>query len=175
MITLHRHNISANICNRYATTAYSFDFENLNQTGSNELKFEITIDPDAFISKFTADIDGELFIGKTKEKETAAKEYKQAKEKDENTILISQPHKEIANVFEIKTNIDSKSKISLTITIEQYLKKTFNFNQLTIQILRNFKKYNIKPNYKHIEFSFDVYDECGIYDISIPSTESTLH
>ena len=174
MITLHRYNVSAEIYDRYATTVYSFDFENVNQNGSNELKFEITIDADAFISSFTANIDGQIFIGKTKEKQTAAKEYKQAKEKDENTILISQPHKDIANVFEIKTNIDSKSKITLNITIEQYLKKIFNFNELTIQILRNFKKYNIKPNYNHIGFIFDVYDISGIYDISIPSSEAAV-
>ena len=45
------------------------------------MKFEITIDPDAFISEFKANIDGELFIGQTKEKQTAAKEYSEAKKK----------------------------------------------------------------------------------------------
>ena len=112
MITLHKHNISAIIKDRYATTKYLFDFEN-EQSYAKELKFEITVDPDAFISEFIANIDGELFIGKTKEKKTAAKEYSVAKQKDENAILISQPHKDIPNVFQIKTNIGSKSKISL--------------------------------------------------------------
>ena len=83
-----------------------------NMNGSNELKFELTIDSEAFISKFVADIDGQRFIGKTKEKEEAKQ------------ILVSQP--------EIKTNIDSKSKISLKITIEQYLQKKFNFNMFRI-------------------------------------------
>eukprot|EP01083_Nonionella_stella_P234183 824464_1 len=137
MITLHKHSISANIKDRYATVIYYFNFENLNDSKSNELKFEFTIDPNAFISRFEADIDGEIFIGKTKEKEIASKEYNEAKAKDENAIIITQPHKNISNVFQIKTNIDSKSKILLTIQIEQYLQKTFNFNNLTIQILKN--------------------------------------
>ena len=168
MITLYKHNIYANIRDRYATTKYSFNFEN-EQSHAAELKFEITIEPDAFISKFQANIDGEIFIGTTKEKKSAAKEYSDAKEKDENAILISQPHKDIPNVFKVQTNIDSKSKISLDITIEQYLKKKFNFNEITIQILRNFDKYNINATYGYIGFEFDIFDECGLYDISIPS------
>ena len=168
MITLLKHGLHANISNRYCKTKYSFDFVNENETAT-ELKFDITIDPDAFISEFQANIDGVLFIGQTKEKQTAAKEYSAAKEKDENAILISQPHRDIPNIFQIKTNIDSKSKISLEISIEQYLKKKFNFNELTIQILRNWSKYNIDPNYECIDFIFNVFDECGIYDISIPS------
>ena len=109
-------------------------------------------------------------IKNKRRKKIAAKEYSAAKPHNENAILISQPHKDIANVFEIKTNIDSKSKILLDITIEQYLKKTFNFNQLTIQILRNFEKYNISPAYNHIGFIFDVYDEAGIADIDVPAS-----
>ena len=103
MITLQKYQITANIDNRYATTKYFFDFENEQALYAQELKFEITIDPDAFISEFKANIDGELFIGKTKEKKIASKEYKEAKTKDENAILISQPHKEIPNVFEMSS------------------------------------------------------------------------
>ena len=172
MITLNKHNVSAQIKDRYAISIYSFDFKNDNSYAS-ELRFEITIDPDAFISKFKANIDGELFIGQIKEKATASNQYKQAKQKKANTILTSQPHNDIPNVFEIKTNIDSKSKISLEITIEQYLQKKFNFNELTIQILRNFNKYNINPRYEYIKFTFNISDECGMYDILIPSSSSS--
>ena len=168
MITLDNHRISAKIKDRYAISVYSFDFINASNNAS-ELEFEITIDPDAFISKFEANIDGILFIGETKEKETAAKEYKEAKKKKENAILISQPHDDIPNVFKISTNIDKGSSIELNITIEQYLKKKFDFSELTIQILRNFEKYNIKELYQFIQFEFNVEDQCGIYNVSIPS------
>ena len=59
MLSLNKHIIFAKIKNRYATSVYSFDFENENGYAS-ELKFDITIDPDAFISKFEANIDGEF-------------------------------------------------------------------------------------------------------------------
>ena len=111
MVSLNKHNIEANIHDRYAIVKYAFSFEN-EYASAHELKFEITIDPDAFISGFKADIDGQVFIGQTKAKETAAKEYAAAKEKEENAILISQPHKDIPNVFKIQTNIDSKSPLN---------------------------------------------------------------
>eukprot|EP01084_Bolivina_argentea_P142164 249751_1 len=107
MIVLNKHSIDASITERYANISYIFEFENVNDYGSNELAFEITIHPDAFISGFIADIDGELFSGETKEKKEAKKEYKTAKQKNENAILISQPYPDIPNVFKIQTNIDS--------------------------------------------------------------------
>eukprot|EP01084_Bolivina_argentea_P142162 249749_1 len=138
MIVLNKHSIDASITERYANISYIFEFENVNDDGSNELAFEVTIDPDAFISGFTADIDGELFYGETKEKEEAKQEYTKAKEKNENAILIFQPNKEINNVFQIQTNMDAQSKISLNITIEQYLQKQFDYNTLNIQLLNDF-------------------------------------
>eukprot|EP01083_Nonionella_stella_P067772 179481_1 len=174
MINLNKHKISANIKDRYGIITYAFDFENNDGNTSTELKFEITIDPNAFISRFEANIDGILFIGQTKEKQTAAKEYDAAKTKDENAILISQPHAEIPNVFQIKTNIDSKSKVSLTIQIEQYLQKTFSFNQLNIQILRDFSTYNITPQFDSITFHFIIQDGSGIYDVIIPQMRGVI-
>eukprot|EP01083_Nonionella_stella_P234298 824826_1 len=174
MINLNKHKISANIKDRYGIITYAFDFENNDGNTSTELKFEITIDPNAFISRFEANIDGILFIGQTKEKQTAAKEYDTAKTKDENAILISQPHAEIPNVFQIKTNIDSKSKVSLTIQIEQYLQKTFSFNQLNIQILRDFSTYNITPQFDSITFHFIIQDGSGIYDVIIPQMRGVI-
>eukprot|EP01084_Bolivina_argentea_P005532 10416_1 len=168
MITLQKHAISAKIKDRYAHIEYCFQFQNVNKINSDELKFEITIDPSAFISRFTADIDGKLFVGETKEKETASKEYTAAKQKNENAILINQPHTDIPNLFQVKTNIDAQSKVILRIEIQQYLQKTFNWNELNIQVLRSFTKYNISESLEQITFEFIVEDISGIYNIDIP-------
>eukprot|EP01084_Bolivina_argentea_P259500 437852_1 len=173
MITLQKHEISANIKNRYANVSYCFHFNNRNENGSDELMLEMTVDPNSFISNFTADIDGELFIGETKEKQTASKEYVSAKQKNENAILIDQPHKDIHNLFRIKTNIDAQSNVILTVEIQQYLQKTFNFNELNIQILRSFSKYNITENFDHIAFDLTVEDVRGIYNVHIPMINNT--
>eukprot|EP01083_Nonionella_stella_P274790 932960_1 len=168
LISLNNHSIDVSIVERYATISYLFDFENTNEYGSKELKFEITIDPDAFISSFTADIDGELFIGETKERKAAKRQYIVAKSKDENAILISQVNKDIPNLFRVQTNIDSESEVSLTITIQQYLKKQFNFNQLNVEIIREFNKSTICQNYAHISLNVAIRDKRGIYDVTLP-------
>eukprot|EP01084_Bolivina_argentea_P304117 525151_1 len=172
-ISLNKYDISANIVDRYASIVYSFDFvaNSKSQTvQSSELSFEITIDCDAFISHFIANIDGVLFYGKTKEKEEAKQEYNTAKENNQNAILIYQPHKNIPNVFTISTNINSKSSISLSINIEQYLKKKFNYNNLNIQLLNSFNQHNILQNYDCITFHLDIKDQNTIHDIKIPSS-----
>eukprot|EP01084_Bolivina_argentea_P269754 458531_1 len=168
MISLNKHSIDVTIHDRYATIDYLFQFKNNStQQGSNELQFEITIDPKSFISQFKTNIDGQIFIGKTKEKQTASHEYTNAKANNQNTILIKQTNSEIPNLFTISTNINNGSEITLTITIEQYLTKTFNFNALDIQILRNFDKYSIAQNYDFIAIIFNINDHSGIYDIMI--------
>eukprot|EP01084_Bolivina_argentea_P093106 167479_1 len=166
MISINKYSINSKISERYAVTVYSFNFFNNQESESSELSFTITIDPSAFISGFKANIDGEIFYGKTKEKSEAKTEHNEAKEKNKNAILITQPDVNISNVFEISTNIDAKSNISLDITTEQYLTKTFNFNQLTVQILNDFD--NITKDYRNICYKLIIKDKRGIYDVKMP-------
>eukprot|EP01084_Bolivina_argentea_P139725 245783_1 len=173
MIALHKHTIKANVSERYATIEYLFEFENYYNNSSKELEFEITIHPSACISGLEANIDGEIFNGITKEKEKASNEYNKAKQNDENCILICQPYPNISNVFKISTNIDSNSKISLNITIEQFITKKFNFNELNIEIIKSFNK-NIKQNYKYITFDFIIQENSGIFDIEISSNNIVI-
>eukprot|EP01083_Nonionella_stella_P059183 154869_1 len=172
-ISLHTYEISSEIIDRYSCTVYSWEFVNENSSGgSQELRFEITIDCDAFISSFEATIDGEIFVGQTKEKHAANKEYIEAKANDENAILITQPYDDIPNVFQIKTNIDCKSKILLNLKVEQYLQKQFNFNQLNIQILKDFSSYNIVAKYDHIVLNVNIREQSEIYDVHITNDNS---
>eukprot|EP01084_Bolivina_argentea_P121295 214942_1 len=172
-LSLNRHWIDVDVVDRYAIATYSYDFENTDGT-SNELQFEITIDVDSFISNFFADIDGELFYGQTKEKDTAKIEYNEAKSDDKNCILIHRPYNDIPNVFEVKTNINSNSKISLNITTEQYLKKQFNMNKINIQILKSFHKYKIIDKCDHVSWKFYIRDNNGIAHIDPVSTSKTI-
>ena len=110
--------------------------------------------------EYDADIDELMNIGQTNEIETAAKECKEANQKKENAILISQPYKDMSNISWIKTKVDRRSNIS--ILIEQYLQKKFNYNELTIPISRKFKKYYTIPNYEFIGLAFNVSDELNL-------------
>ena len=173
-IALVRHSIAVEIAERYATTEYSFDFVNDAKRQSKELKFEITIDPEAFISHFVADIDGERFVGRTKAKETAKAEYTAAKAKDETAILISKPFDDIPNVFRIKTNMRGGSKVQLRLSIQQFIAKKLQRNELTVQILRNWSHYGIRPRFEHIAFALTVRDQSGLLEVALPSARDAL-
>ena len=121
-----------------------------------------------------ADIDGERFMGQTKAKETAKAEYSAAKAKDETAILISKPYDDIENVFRIKTNVRGGSKVQLKLSIEQFVAKKLQRNELTVQILRNWSHYGIRPRFEHIAFSMRVRDQSGLFDVAVPSAGDTL-
>jgi len=171
-IALVRHSITVDIRERYATTEYSFDFENESKCESKELQFELTIDAEALISHFVADIDGERFVGCTKAKETAKAEYTEAKAKDETAILLSKPYEDIANVFRVATNVRGGSKVQLRLSIEQFVAKKLQRNELTVQILRNWSHYGIRPRFEHIDFALTVRDRSGLFEVELPSARA---
>jgi len=169
MITLRKHSINVAVDDRYGSIVYCYEFANRRSgKGSDELSFEFTIDPTAFISGFSADIDGVMFLGKTKEKKKAAVEYQGAVKAAENAILIDTPYaaKGIHNVFRIRTNIERESVITLKVTIEQFVAKQLHFNELKVQILRNFTNYNISPLIASIAVSVSVMDSRGVLEVS---------
>ena len=157
-IYLKSQNFDVSIINRYAYVTYSFEFENLNGYSSEELKFDIVIDNHAYISSFVMNINNTLFYGNTKPKYEAELEYQSAKEKELNTVLISQKYPNIDNIFEIATNIEASGKTQLNITIEQFVEKKFDNYELTIEILNDLLAYNIYSDYKHTDYHIKLYD-----------------
>eukprot|EP01083_Nonionella_stella_P213467 769924_1 len=171
MFKLHKHGISATIKDRYATIEYLFDFENpdpsQDHTYNNELTFELTIDPDAFITNIESTIDDTIYHSKITPKHD---EFCSSPPTNEpNIICIAQPYDKIPNVFKITANMSSRRRILFKITIQQYLAKHFDFNLLHIQLLRNFNLYQIETTFEHIVFTIHIMDQSGIYDIEMPS------
>eukprot|EP01084_Bolivina_argentea_P056598 103546_1 len=173
MITLHKYVVNAIIEDRYARVTYTFDFENNKQNGPDQLKFDITIDPDAFISSFVAYIDGKVFNGKVKPKGHDTN-YDCDTKSNENGILMTPANPQIPNVFRIQMSIKPKSKILINITIEQYLHKILDFNHLNIELLTNFKTYAIERMFRCIPFKIQITDPSAISDIIVSSSSSAL-
>ena len=89
-ISLESQSIEVSITDRYAVITYLFEFENANSNDASELSFEISLQPNTFISQFVADLNGRLFIGETKEKGEALTEYNDAVDSGLNAVLVSQ-------------------------------------------------------------------------------------
>ena len=166
-VTCTNQELNVNINNRYAIMCYSLIFKGGQWYGSQSISFEFTINADAFISKFTANIDGIIYESKTKEKVKAQNEYNDAVKNDENAILISQPHDNIPNVFKIDLNIKSSNNIKLDIIMEQYLKQQINYNILNIELLNYLNKSGIDLECKNIKYDVSIKDNSNITDVAI--------
>ena len=172
-IVLSKQKVDVNINNRCAIVNYEYNFINIcKYDKSQELKFEITINTKAFISNFIADIDGKIHHSETRKKQESLIQYQKAVKENKNAILISRPYPNIPNVFSIETNVSKNSKIKLIITIEQFIEKELNFNQLNVELLNPFLSYNINNVCKSINFNININERSGIYQFKLISPKN---
>eukprot|EP01084_Bolivina_argentea_P189810 326332_1 len=157
-ISLESQTIDIVIEDRYAFMNYSFHFVNTNTEASSELDFEISLQPNTFISYFIAELNGLTFKGKTKEKQQAQTEYNQAVEQGLNAVLVSQDHD--ANVFNVKTNIQQDSYAKLTITAEKFMLRRFGYYELPL-LINNIYNY-INDTFTNTNIIINIYDQYGI-------------
>ena len=110
---------------------YVHEFSNDGDT-AQELSYQLELNPNAFVSEFSAVINDETMIGITKEKEEAQREYNEAVERGLNAVLISQNHD--AYTVSISSNLKGiveesgeATQAHLEVIIEEYLKRRFGW------------------------------------------------
>ena len=85
-LSLH---VASKISSRFANTLVTSVMENTSPQ-NKEATFVVQLPQTAFISSFSMEVDGVLYIGQVKEKNAAKEEYEKAKNKSLNTGLVSQ-------------------------------------------------------------------------------------
>ncbi|XDV51338.1 hypothetical protein PO909_020227, partial [Leuciscus waleckii] len=82
-IDIYSFHINSTITSRYATTVITSRVKNLLEH-SQEVKFEVKIPKNAFISQFRMTIEGKTYDGVVKDKEEAQREYRGAVSRGES-------------------------------------------------------------------------------------------
>jgi len=180
-IHLTRHDLSIKVKDRYANIEYAWTFQNNNVPNtSHALKFDLTLDPNAFISSFYATMDGRHFNGKVKEKPSASQESKVNDDNDNSDLLasphnisIAQTHSDVPNVYTISAVVAAQSELNVTLGVEQCLLKQLDCNRLDIEILKNYAKYAIVPAMQYVSFEAHIDDQLGVNEVQVPSTQLT--
>eukprot|EP01084_Bolivina_argentea_P010209 19013_1 len=162
-IQLNHQSVDIDINQRYAVITYSFDFTNTDHN-PQQLNYQISLDPNAYISYFIGQIDGQKYKGITKEKSKAKQEYTEACQENKNAILVSQDHD--ANQFSIQTNLQPKSTAILNVTVEQFMVRYFGYYELSLDISNINHQYSI-PN-REIPIKIQLHDAVGVEEIDIP-------
>lgn len=109
--------VRSDIRYRYATTLVTSKVVNPAQV-SREVLFEVTLPDEAFITNFTLNINGLIYIGEVKEKEEARQQYEQAKSKGQSSGHISVKPRH-ANIFNMAVNVEAMGKVIFNLTYEE--------------------------------------------------------
>lgn len=132
-LSLH---VASKIFSRFANTLVTSVMENKSPQ-NKEAAFVVQLPQTAFISNFSMEVNGVLYIGQVKEKNAAREEYEKAKNKSLNTGLVSR-HSESAvrgmDKFEIRFNVAPNSTAEFRLNYQQLLERRKGYYEQVISV-----------------------------------------
>uniref|UniRef100_A0A7N5ZSC9 Inter-alpha-trypsin inhibitor heavy chain 3 n=1 Tax=Anabas testudineus TaxID=64144 RepID=A0A7N5ZSC9_ANATE len=132
---------------------------------SKEIEFQVRIPKNAFISKFTMFIDGQVYDGVVKAKEEAQQQYTKAVSRGQSAGLVSSVGRTLEE-FKTSVTVAAHKKVTFELTYEELLKRRLGKYELQI---------HARPMQPVKDFKVDVYihEEAGINFIEIKGGLST--
>ncbi|XP_062923688.1 inter-alpha-trypsin inhibitor heavy chain H3-like [Mobula hypostoma] len=100
---------------------------------SREAVFEVELPKTAFITNFTMTINGVLYTGEVKKKETAWKQYREAVSRGETAGLVKASGRK-TETFKMSINIAPTKKIVFELTYEELLQRKLGKYEMVIKV-----------------------------------------
>lgn len=113
--------VKSDIRFRFATTLVTSKVANPANT-SQEIKFDVTLPDEAFISDFQMEIGGRIYPGEVNEKIVAQKKYDDAKKKGQSAGQVKQQPRK-TNRFSVEVNVAAQEKVIFNLTYQELLKR----------------------------------------------------
>ena len=132
-LSLH---VASKISSRFVNTLVTSVMEKKSPQ-NKEAIFVVLLPQTAFISNFSMEVDGELYIGQVREKGAARKEYEKAKNKNLNTGLVSQQSESTVrgmDKFEIRFNVAPNSTAEFLLNYQQLLERRKGYYEQVISV-----------------------------------------
>ncbi|MCJ8744264.1 hypothetical protein PDJAM_G00116500 [Pangasius djambal] len=145
--------IDCKVASRFAHTVMTSTALNKANV-SQEVFFEVELPKTAFITNFSMEIDGKIYVGEVKEKEKAKKQYEAAVSSGQTAGLVKASGRKMEK-FSVSVNIAAKSNVKFTLTYEELLQRRFGKYELMIRV-------KPKQLVQHFEIVADVYEPQGI-------------
>ncbi|KAG7229604.1 hypothetical protein INR49_012643 [Caranx melampygus] len=89
---------------------------------SQEIFFEVELPKTAFITNFSMEIEGQVYVGEVKEKEKAKKQYEKAVSSGQTAGLVKASGRKMEK-FSVSVNIAAKSNVTFILTYEELLQR----------------------------------------------------
>ncbi|XP_042358681.1 inter-alpha-trypsin inhibitor heavy chain H3-like isoform X2 [Plectropomus leopardus] len=121
MVEVHSVKIDCTVMSRFAHTVMTS--KALNKANfSQEIFFEVELPKTAFITNFSMEIDGQMYVGEVKEKEKAKKQYEKAVSSGQTAGLVKASGRKMEK-FSVSVNIAANSSVTFILTYEELLQR----------------------------------------------------
>ncbi|XP_068171180.1 inter-alpha-trypsin inhibitor heavy chain H3-like [Antennarius striatus] len=153
--------VDCTVTSRFAHSVMTTEALNL-ATVSQEIFFEVDLPKTAFISNFSMEIEGQVYVGEVKEKETAKKEYETAVSSGQTAGLVKVSGRKMEK-FSVSVNIAGNSGVIFSLTYEELLERKLGQYEILVRV---------KPKQVVNKFQIlaNIYEPQGIAYVNIQST-----
>uniref|UniRef100_A0A4W6FAR4 Inter-alpha-trypsin inhibitor heavy chain H3 n=1 Tax=Lates calcarifer TaxID=8187 RepID=A0A4W6FAR4_LATCA len=129
---------------------------------SQEIFFEVELPKTAFITNFSMEIEGQVYVGEVKEKEKAKKQYEKAVSSGQTAGLVKVSGRKMEK-FSVSVNVAAKSNVTFVLTYEELLQRKLGQYEILTRV---------KPKTPVNEFQIvaDIYEPQGIAFIDVHAT-----
>ncbi|XP_019736943.1 inter-alpha-trypsin inhibitor heavy chain H3a isoform X2 [Hippocampus comes] len=129
---------------------------------SQEIFFEVELPKTAFITNFSMEIDGQVYVGEVKEKETAKKQYEKAVSSGQTAGLVKASGRKM-ETFSVSVNIAAESNVTFVLTHEELLQRKLGQYEILTRV---------KPKQLVQEFQIvaNIYEPQGIAYVETHAT-----
>ncbi|XP_070708560.1 inter-alpha-trypsin inhibitor heavy chain H3-like [Pempheris klunzingeri] len=129
---------------------------------SQEIFFEMELPKTAFITNFSMEIDGQVYVGEVKEKEKAKKQYQKAVSSGQTAGLVKASGRTMEK-FSVSVNIAAKSNVTFILTYEELLQRKLG----QYEILTRVKPKQLVQEFKIVT---NIYEPQGISHVDTHAT-----
>uniref|UniRef100_A0AAZ1XXW8 Inter-alpha-trypsin inhibitor heavy chain 3 n=1 Tax=Oreochromis aureus TaxID=47969 RepID=A0AAZ1XXW8_OREAU len=121
-------------------------------SSSQEILFEVELPKTAFITNFSMEIEGQVYVGEVKEKEKAKKQYEKAVSSGQTAGLVKASGRKMEK-FSVSVNIAAESNVTFVLTYEELLQRKLGRYELLTRVKPKtlVKDFQVNPGWTNMQ------------------------
>uniref|UniRef100_A0A3Q2X266 Inter-alpha-trypsin inhibitor heavy chain H3 n=1 Tax=Haplochromis burtoni TaxID=8153 RepID=A0A3Q2X266_HAPBU len=132
MVEVHSVTVDCTVTSRFAHTVMTSKAFN-KANSSQEIFFEVELPKTAFITNFSMEIEGQVYVGEVKDKEKAKKQYEKAVSSGQTAGLVKASGRKMEK-FSVSVNIAAESNVTFVLTYEELLQRKLGRYELLTRV-----------------------------------------
>uniref|UniRef100_A0A667Z209 Inter-alpha-trypsin inhibitor heavy chain H3 n=1 Tax=Myripristis murdjan TaxID=586833 RepID=A0A667Z209_9TELE len=152
-VDVHSLTVACTVASRFAHTVLTSRAMN-KANSSQEIFFEVELPKTAFITNFSMEIEGQVYVGEVKEKEKAKKQYDKAVSSGKTAGLVKASGRNMEK-FSVSVNIAANSNVTFVLTYEELLQRKLGQYEIVTRV----KPKQLVQNFQIV---VDIYEPQGI-------------